>query len=84
MLAITDATIYTVTKGIISKGAVLFKGGKVLDVGNDVKIPEGCPVICGRGKIVTPGLIDSHSQGICNLSARMKTEMRLLILLLLT
>jgi imidazolonepropionase-like amidohydrolase len=61
MLAITDATIYTVTKGIISKGAVLFKGGKVLDVGNDVKIPEGCPVICGRGKIVTPGLIDSHS-----------------------
>jgi imidazolonepropionase-like amidohydrolase len=61
MLAIVNGKIFTVTKGIIEEGVILIDGGKIKAVGKDVKVPEGAEVIDAKGKIITPGLIDSHS-----------------------
>ena len=61
MLAITNGKVVTITKGVIDQGTILVKDGKILEVGKDVKIPEGAKVIDAQGKIITPGLIDAHS-----------------------
>ncbi len=61
MLAIVNGKVYTVTNGVIEEGVVLIEGGKIKAVGKDVKVPEGAEVIDAKGKVVTPGLIDSHS-----------------------
>jgi imidazolonepropionase-like amidohydrolase len=42
----------------LENATVLLAGGKVLAVGTEVAIPAGAHVIDGRGKVVTPGLID--------------------------
>ncbi len=61
IVAITNARILTVTKGVIEKGTVLVANGKILEVGAEVTVPAGARVIDGAGCVVTPGLIDSHS-----------------------
>lgn len=60
-IAITGATIMTAAGMIIESGTIVLEGGRILDVGKDVAIPEGARVIDGKGRFVTPGLIDSHS-----------------------
>jgi imidazolonepropionase-like amidohydrolase len=40
---------------------VLIKDGKIADVGKSLKAPPGARVLDVRGRVVTPGLIDSHS-----------------------
>jgi imidazolonepropionase-like amidohydrolase len=61
MLAVTNGKIFTITNGIIEEGVILIDGGKIVAVGKDVKVPEEAEVIDAKGKVVTPGLIDSHS-----------------------
>jgi imidazolonepropionase-like amidohydrolase len=61
VVAIVNARILTVTKGEIAKGTVLIANGKILEVGADVKVPEGARIIDAAGCVVTPGLVDSHS-----------------------
>jgi imidazolonepropionase-like amidohydrolase len=61
IVAIINARILTVTKGEIAKGTVLVANGKILEVGADVKVPDGARVIDAASCVVTPGLIDSHS-----------------------
>ncbi len=61
MLAIVNATINTITKGVVERGVLLIENGKIKACGKDVSVPEGATVIDATGKIVTPGLIDSHS-----------------------
>ena len=60
MLAIKGGKIITITKGIIEKGTVLIDEGKIVDIGTDVKLPEGTEVINASGKIVMPGLVEAH------------------------
>ena len=60
MIALTNGNINTVTNGIIKRGTILIKDGKIADVGPDVKIPKDAEEINLRGKWVTPGLIDAH------------------------
>ncbi len=62
-VVIRGAKIYTVTKGVIDPGTVVLKGGKIAAVGaaSDVAVPKGARVIDGRGKVVIPGLVDTHS-----------------------
>ena len=60
MIALTNGKINTVTNGIIKRGTILIKDGKIADVGPNVKIPKNAKVINLRGKWVTPGLIDAH------------------------
>ncbi len=60
--AIRGATILTATGQRIDNGVIVLQGGKILAVGGpDTAIPDGVTVIDGRGKWVTPGIIDAHS-----------------------
>jgi imidazolonepropionase-like amidohydrolase len=57
---IRNVTIYDGKGGRIDNGAVRFENGKVAAVGASVA-EAGATVIDGRGKWVTPGIIDIHS-----------------------
>lgn len=60
---IANATVWTSSaKGIIPKGYVVLKDGKVQAVGEgDAPKIDGATVIDAAGKHVTPGIIDCHS-----------------------
>ena len=58
--AITNAKIVTVTQGTLERGTIVFSD-KILEVGENVNVPEGAEVINGEGFWVTPGLIDCHT-----------------------
>lgn len=60
--AITNATVHTVTNGIIENGTVLVSGEKIIEVGTDVDIPREYQEIDAEGKEVYPGFIDSGTQ----------------------
>ena len=59
--AIVDASVLTAAGPELSRATVLVKGGKVVAVGPDLEVPTGYRRIDGRGKWVTPGIIDAHS-----------------------
>ena len=59
--AIVGANVLTGAGQEIDGGTVLLSGGKVVAVGRDLAVPAGARVIDGRGKWVTPGVIDAHS-----------------------
>ena len=61
MKAITNGTIMTITKGVIPNGTVLIKDKKIVAVGENVPVPEGCEIIDAHNGIITPGLIDCHT-----------------------
>jgi imidazolonepropionase-like amidohydrolase len=61
VIAITHATILTVTHGTIADGTVIIRGGRVAEVGAGVAIPPGADVIDATGRFVSPGIIDCHS-----------------------
>jgi len=58
---IKDATILTVSHGIIAKGSILIRDGKISEVGQTVDVPAGARVIDAQGQFVMPGIIDPHS-----------------------
>jgi imidazolonepropionase-like amidohydrolase len=58
---ISDVTIYDGEGGRIEHGAVLFAGGKIVQVGQHIDAPAGATLLVGTGKWVTPGIIDIHS-----------------------
>lgn len=58
---IRNATILTVTNGVIENGSVLIRGSKIAAVGKDIAAPANARVIDGTGKFVLPGIIDTHS-----------------------
>jgi len=62
-IAIRGATIMTATGQTIANGTIVLAGGAITAVGPDggVTIPSGARVIDGKGKVVTPGVIDAHS-----------------------
>ena len=60
-LAITHATILTITHGTIPNGTIVIRDGKIAAVGADVPVPAGAQVIDATGKYVMPGIVDSHS-----------------------
>jgi imidazolonepropionase-like amidohydrolase len=61
-IAIVNATVITVADaGTITGGTIVMRGGKIVAVGKDVKVPGGATIIDGKGKWVTPGIIDCHS-----------------------
>ncbi len=57
---IANVTIYDGKGGRIDNGAVRFEAGRVVAIGQSVDT-GGATVIDGRGKWVTPGIIDIHS-----------------------
>ncbi len=58
MLAIIGKKVNTITDGIIKNGVILVEGGKIKEIGPDVKIPEGIKPL--KAKYVMPGLVEAH------------------------
>ena len=59
--AIIGATILTGDGRQIDEGTIVVVRGRIAAVGAGVAVQAGVPLIDGRGKWVTPGIIDIHS-----------------------
>jgi imidazolonepropionase-like amidohydrolase len=61
-VVVQGATIWTCgPQGKLSNADMLIEKGIIRKAGFNLQVPEGAVVIDGRGKHVTPGLIDAHS-----------------------
>lgn len=62
-LVFEGATVYPVSGPAIREGIVVIQGGKVLAVGpaGEVTVPPDAEVRSLAGKVVIPGLVDTHS-----------------------
>ena len=58
---VTNVTIFDGEGARIENGSVLFRDGKIVAVGQGLAAEDGVTVIDGRGKYLTPGVIDVHS-----------------------
>ncbi|MBI1854036.1 MAG: amidohydrolase family protein [Planctomycetes bacterium] len=58
---IRNATVLTVSKGRLDHASILVRGGKIAEIGRDLKAPDGVVVIDGTDEFVMPGIIDCHS-----------------------
>ncbi len=80
---VRGATIWTAADGrVVEGGDLLIRGGKVVAVGRDLKVPRGVRVIDASGKHITPGLIDEHSHlaisgGVNESSFSVSSEVRI-------
>jgi imidazolonepropionase-like amidohydrolase len=61
-IAITNGKIYPVSGPSINNGTVLIRDGMIVAVGAQVTVPAGAQTIDARGKVVTPGLINSITE----------------------
>ncbi|HEV2531851.1 amidohydrolase [Phenylobacterium sp.] len=59
--AIVGASVFTGTGALIDGGVVLMRDGRIEAVGPNLSVPSGYETVDGRGKWVTPGIIDAHS-----------------------
>jgi imidazolonepropionase-like amidohydrolase len=81
---IQGATIWTMGKqGILENADIILNGGAITRVGKGLRAPGGALIIDGKGKHVTPGLIDAHShtagsgglnEGSNNITAEVRVE----------
>ena len=60
-VVIRNATILTAAGPELKNASILFQDGKITAVGPNVTPPGNATVVDGRGKYVTPGIIDAHS-----------------------
>jgi imidazolonepropionase-like amidohydrolase len=62
-IAIKNATIMTATGTTITDGTIVLVGGAIQAIGPaaSVTVPGDARVIDGKGKFVSPGIIDTHS-----------------------
>jgi imidazolonepropionase-like amidohydrolase len=63
VLVVQGARILPITAPPIAQGVLVIKGGKIVAVGEagKVQIPAGAKVQDATGKVVMPGIVDSHS-----------------------
>ncbi len=61
-VAFTGATIYPVTSGVIENGVLVVHRGKITAVGGpNTRIPNNAERIDVSGKVIIPGIVDTHS-----------------------
>lgn len=62
-IAIRGAEIYTAAGPQIAEGVLIVKDGKIIEVGSikDVSIPSDAVIVDAKGKVIMPGLVDTHS-----------------------
>jgi imidazolonepropionase-like amidohydrolase len=83
-LAVVNARIITSAGVDISKGVLVVHKGTIVAVGagDKVTIPEGAAVLDATGKVIMPGLVDTHSHiggiGGADSSGPMQPEVRVL------
>ena len=83
-ILVDDATIWTSgPKGILKGYDILFQNGKVKQIAKNIYLNDGNAVIIdGKGKHITPGLIDAHShmagesinEGFQNVTAEVRMQ----------
>ncbi len=61
-IAIVNANILTMEGKPIQMGMVLFRNGKIVEVGKKVKVPAGAKIIDAKGGTVMPGLVSAYSR----------------------
>jgi imidazolonepropionase-like amidohydrolase len=61
--AFVGAMVYPIEGVPIENGVVVFQGGKILAVGDaaSVPVPDDATVVDVKGKVVFPGIVDTHS-----------------------
>jgi hypothetical protein len=59
--ALTNASIQTVTKGLV-QGTLVIQDGKITALGTNAAVPSGAQVIDCKGLTLYPGLIDGGTQ----------------------
>jgi imidazolonepropionase-like amidohydrolase len=59
--AIVGASVFDGAGRLIENGVVLMRDGKIEAVGPGLAVPAGYETVDGKGKWVTPGIIDAHS-----------------------
>ena len=64
---IKNATILTVSHGVIRNGSILVRDGKIAEVGQNIAAPAGATVIDASGQFIMPGIIDAHSHIACDI-----------------
>lgn len=60
-VALVGGRVLPVEGPALDSGTVLIRGGRIVEVGDDVTVPEGVRRIDCKGRVVTPGLIDADS-----------------------
>lgn len=58
---ITNATVLTVTNGVLEETDVLVEDGIIKRIGKGLSAPSNTPTINADGKYLMPGIIDAHS-----------------------
>lgn len=61
---IKNATVLTITRGVLENTDVLIRRGKIAGVGRNLNASSDARVIDGTGKYVMPGIIDCHSHSM--------------------
>ncbi len=59
--AIVGATVLTAEGPVMEGATILFRDGKIAEIGQNMALPADVQKIDGKGKWVTPGIIDIHS-----------------------
>ena len=61
--AVRGAKVYPISGPPIERGVLIVANGKIVAVGEEgkIKIPRGATVEDATGKVVMPGIVDSHS-----------------------
>jgi imidazolonepropionase-like amidohydrolase len=73
--ALTNASIETVTKGVIQNGTVVISNGLITAVGTNVQIPAGAEIIDCKGQWIFPGMIDAGtSLGLVEVASDPRTS----------
>jgi len=68
-----NATVHTITKGVLSGASVLIENGKIVQVGSNVSA-DGAEVIDCSGMVIYPGMIDSGTTlGLAEVSSVAET-----------
>lgn len=68
-----NATVHTITKGVLSGASVLVENGKIVQVGSNVSA-DGAEVIDCSGMVIYPGMIDSGTTlGLAEVSSVAET-----------
>jgi len=60
-VAFTGARILTMAGEAIENGTLVIKDGKILAVGADVAIPADAERVAANGRVIMPGIVDTHS-----------------------
>ena len=60
-ILIRNATVLTAARGRLEGTDILIRGGKIAQIGKNLRAGAGAQTIDATGKFVTPGIVDAHS-----------------------